>query len=242
VVFIHGVLNDHSVWACKAATWPTTAGTCWPSTCPATAAAAARPRPASRAADFIARCSTPRACSAALVGHSWGSLIALEAAARLGERVSHLVLVGTAFPMKVSPALLEALNEPEKALRMVNVFSRSTLAPPSALGPGTWVFGAGMALGGACCAATRGERVPPRLRGLRQLCRRRSGHGRAQLPGAVRAGRAGPDDAAQGRPGPDPGAQAAGKTVRSVSLEVGHNQMTEAPDGTLWAIRDFRRS
>jgi hypothetical protein len=40
---------------------------------------------------------------AALVGHSWGSLIALEAAARLKERISHLVLVGTAFPMKVRP-------------------------------------------------------------------------------------------------------------------------------------------
>ena len=60
-----------------------------------------------------------------------------------------MVLVGTAFPMKVSPALLEAsLNEPLKALTMVNVFSRATLAPPpSALGPGTWVFGASMALG-----------------------------------------------------------------------------------------------
>ena len=33
---------------------------------------------------------------AALVGHSWGSLIALEAAARLKDRVSHLVLVGAA--------------------------------------------------------------------------------------------------------------------------------------------------
>ena len=51
--------------------------------------------------------------------------------------------------MKVSSALIEAsLHEPEKALRMVNVFSRSTLAPPpSVLGPGTWIFGAGMALG-----------------------------------------------------------------------------------------------
>ena len=86
---------------------------------------------------------------AALVGHSWGSLIALEAAAQLKERVSHLVLVGTAFPMKVSPALLDAsLNQPMKALEMVNIFSRSTLAPPpSALGPGTWVHGASMALG-----------------------------------------------------------------------------------------------
>jgi pimeloyl-ACP methyl ester carboxylesterase len=57
--------------------------------------------------------------------------------------------VGIAFPMKVSPALLaSSLNEPMKALEMVNVFSRATLAPPpSALGPGTWVYGASMALG-----------------------------------------------------------------------------------------------
>ena len=83
------------------------------------------------------------------MGHSFGSLIALEAAARAPERVSHLVLVGIAFPMRVSPALLEAsVNDPMKALDMVNVFSRSTLAPPpSALGPGTWVYGASMALG-----------------------------------------------------------------------------------------------
>jgi pimeloyl-ACP methyl ester carboxylesterase len=85
----------------------------------------------------------------ALVGHSWGSLIAREAAARAPERVSQLVLVGTAFPMKVSPTLLEAsLNEPMQALETINIFSRATLAPPpSALGPGTWVYGASLALG-----------------------------------------------------------------------------------------------
>ena len=50
--------------------------------------------------------------------------------------------------MKVSQALLDAtLNEPEKAIAMINVFSRSTLAaPPSALGPGTWVYGVSTAL------------------------------------------------------------------------------------------------
>jgi pimeloyl-ACP methyl ester carboxylesterase len=43
-----------------------------------------------------------------------------------------------------------------KALTMVNVFSRSTLcAPPSALGPGTWVFGASMALGRRVLASNR---------------------------------------------------------------------------------------
>ena len=84
----------------------------------------------------------------ALVGHSWGSLIALETAARLKDRITHAVLVGTAFPMKVSPALIDtSLNNPEAAIRMINVFSRATLAaPPSALGPGTWVYGANTAL------------------------------------------------------------------------------------------------
>jgi pimeloyl-ACP methyl ester carboxylesterase len=47
---------------------------------------------------------------AGLVGHSWGSLIALETAARLKDRITHLALVGTAFPMKVSPALIEPIS------------------------------------------------------------------------------------------------------------------------------------
>jgi len=106
---------------------------------------------------------------AALVGHSLGSLIALEAAARAPQRVSQLVLVGTAYPMAVTPALLEAsLNAPHQALAMVNVFSRSTLAPPpSALGPGTWVYGASMALGRRVLASNPAHQfVPHRFSGL----------------------------------------------------------------------------
>ncbi len=37
-------------------------------------------------------------------------------------------------------------------------------------------------------------------------------------------------------------AQAAGKTVRVEKLPVGHHQMTETPDATLFAIRDFLQS
>ena len=37
-------------------------------------------------------------------------------------------------------------------------------------------------------------------------------------------------------------AQAAGKTARVEKLPVGHHQMTETPDATLFAIRDFLRS
>ena len=67
------------------------------------------PATVEQGADFIgALLDAAGVQRAALVGHSWGSLIAMEAAARLKDRISHLVLVGTAFPMKVSPALIEA--------------------------------------------------------------------------------------------------------------------------------------
>ncbi|MNW20832.1 hypothetical protein D3C71_2214160 [compost metagenome] len=45
-----------------------------------------------------------------------------------------------------------------------------------------------------------------------------------------------PPKAAQGLIG---AARAAGKTVQVAHLPVGHNQMTEAPEETLAAIRDF---
>ena len=47
-----------------------------------------------------------------LAGHSKGSLIALEAASMAPERIQKLPLLGTAFPMKVSDALLFASAEP----------------------------------------------------------------------------------------------------------------------------------
>ena len=244
VVFIHGVLNDHSVWALQSRYM---ANHGWnvlaidlPGHCRSGGDA---PATVEQGADFIgALLDAAGVQRAALVGHSWGSLIAMEAAARLKDRISHLVLVGTAFPMKVSPALIEASqNDPEKALRMVNVFSRSTLAaPPSALGPGTWVFGAGMALGRkvlrsnpqvnvfhrgfvACDSYTGGEAAMAQL-----TCPVLFALGAQDQMTMPRA--------AQGLIG---AARAAGQSVQIASLPVGHNQMTEAPEETLQAIRDF---
>lgn len=150
VIFIHGVLHDHSVWILQTRYLANHGWNVLAVDLPGHCRSAGEP-PATveDAADFvIALMAAAGLEKAALVGHSWGSLIALEAAARLKTRVSHLVLVGTAFPMKVSAALLDAaLNEPMKGIAMINVFSRSTLAaPPSALGPGTWVYGANTAL------------------------------------------------------------------------------------------------
>jgi len=244
VVFIHGVLNDHSVWILQTRYlahhgWNVLAldlpGHC--------KSAGEAPSSVEEAADFIAALLDAAGVQkAALVGHSWGSLIALEAAARLKDRVTHAVLVGTAFPMKVSPALIEAsLNEPEKALTLVNVFSRSTLAaPPSALGPGTWVFGAGMALGRR--VLTSNPKVNLFHRGF-VACDRYAGGESAMAAltcpvlfvlGSV--DQMTPPKAAQGL---IKAALAAHQTVKVVSLPVGHHQMTEAPDATLWAVRDF---
>ena len=130
VVFVHGVLNDHSVWILQSRYlanhgWNVLAVDL-PGHCKSDGEA---PASVEDAADFIAALLAAAGVErAALIGHSWGSLIALETASRLKDRISHLVMVGAAFPMKVSSVLLEtSLNEPLKALAMINVLSRSTL-------------------------------------------------------------------------------------------------------------------
>ncbi|MBK8018647.1 MAG: alpha/beta hydrolase [Betaproteobacteria bacterium] len=85
---------------------------------------------------------------AALVGHSMGSLIALECASRHPARVAKVALVGTAFPMKVSDELLTATRDDEPlAQDMVNIWSHSAYAHyPSNPGPGFWVMGENLRL------------------------------------------------------------------------------------------------
>src|ERR1700759_964443 len=60
---------------------------------------------------------------AKLIGHSMGSLIALETAARHPGRVSALVLVGTAVAMTVGPDLLKAAEANDHAaIDMVSIW------------------------------------------------------------------------------------------------------------------------
>ncbi len=244
VVFIHGVVNDHSVWILQSRYlahhgWNVLAVDL-PGHCKSEGEA---PASVEVAADFVAALLDAAGVQrAALVGHSWGSLIALESAARLKDRVSHLVLVGTAYPMKVSPALIEAsLNEPEKALAMVNVFSRSTLAaPPSALGPGTWVYGSSLALG------RRVLRSNPKVNVFHRgfvACDSYAGGEAAigQITCPVLFLLGGQDQMTHPKSAQAlmQAARSAGKAVSTTTLPVGHHQMTETPDATLFAVRDF---
>jgi pimeloyl-ACP methyl ester carboxylesterase len=150
VVFIHGALNDHSVWTLLAR-WCAHHGhgvlaVDQPGHGRSTGAPLAS---IEELADWVlALLSAAGVERAALVGHSMGSLIALEAAARAPERVARLVMMGTAYPMKVSDALLATARDfPLKAIDMVNAFSHSGLASkPSYPGPGAWLHGADRAL------------------------------------------------------------------------------------------------
>jgi pimeloyl-ACP methyl ester carboxylesterase len=243
-VFLHGVLGDHSVWILQTRYlanhgWNVLAPDL-PGHCRSEGEA---PSSVEEAADFVAALLDAAGVrQAALVGHSWGALIALEVASRLKERVTHLVLVGIAAPMKVSSALLEAAQHaPHKGIHMINVFSRATLAPPpSALGPGTWVWGSNVALNRRVLASN--TKVNVFHRGFVACDSYANGENAiAQVACPVlfllgTRDQMTPPSAA--RPLIER-ARAAGKAVQVVELPLGHNQMTETPEETLFAIRGF---
>ena len=85
---------------------------------------------------------------AALVGHSMGAAIALEAAAAMPERVTRVCLAGTAAAVPVHRDLLSAAKEePERAYQMMTAWAHATSAK---LGghpvPGLWMTGGTLAL------------------------------------------------------------------------------------------------
>ena len=243
VVFIHGVLHDHSVWILQTRYlahhgWNVLAvdlpGHCRSNGPP--------PATVEDAADFvIALLAAAGVKQAALVGHSFGSLIALEAAARAPQLISQLVLVGTAYPMKVSAALLDAsLNEPMKALEMINLFSRSTLAPPpSSMGPGTWVYGSSTALGKRVLASNKTVNVfHTGFKACDSYAGGDAAIAKVACPvlfvlGAV-------DQMTQ--PSAAMSLVKAAKQATVVYLPVGHHQMTEAPEEMLKALTGFLKS
>ncbi|WP_088279583.1 alpha/beta fold hydrolase [Ideonella sp. A 288] len=149
-VFIHGALHDHSAWTLLARWCAHHGRSALAIDQPGHGRSEGPPLASVEAlADWtLALLDAAGVREAAMVGHSMGSLIALEAAARAPERVSRLVMVGTAYPMKVSDALLAtARDTPLKAIDMVNAFSfSSTASKPSFPGPGMWLHGANRAL------------------------------------------------------------------------------------------------
>jgi len=128
IVFLHGAQHDHSVWILQSRYLAHHGYSVLAIDLPGHMRSEGPPL---TSVETIADCIAPglEASGAGrllIVGHSMGSLIALELARRLSARTAGVALVATAFPMRVSDALLEATREDvPAALDMINVWSHS---------------------------------------------------------------------------------------------------------------------
>lgn len=152
VVFIHGAGMDHTVWALPARHFarkglrvvaPDLPGH-GRSSAPANGAPALA-SVAEMASWVGSLLDALSIATAAVVGHSMGSLVAWRFACGHPERCRALALLGTSMPMPVTDLLLDAAHDNHHAaIDMANAWSHSA---PGALGandnPGVWMLAAG---------------------------------------------------------------------------------------------------
>ncbi len=245
VVFVHGAQHDHSVWALQSRYFAHHGFNSLAVDLPGHARSSQPPLTEIGAMSdwLIALLDAAGIARAMLVGHSMGSLIALDAAARHPQRVAALALIATAYPMQVAPALLEAaLQREAEAIDMINTWSHATIAAkPSFPGPGFWMHGANQRLMerivrgsdapilhtdfSACNGYAQGLEAAAQIR-----CPTLFLLGRRDLMTPLRAALSlSTAIAANGVP------------VETVVLEAGHAIMAEQPDRVLDTLFEFAR-
>jgi len=245
VVFIHGAQHDHSVWGLQSRYFAHHGYNVLAVDLPGHGRSTQAPLTEIGAIGdwLLALLDIAGVEQAMLVGHSMGSLIALDTAARFPKRVTLLALLATAYPMQVSPALLEAAqNREAEAIDMINVWSHSTIAAkPSSPGPGFWIHGSNQRLMeriaagphqqvlytdfAACNAYARGLEAAAQIRCATLFLLGR----RDQMTPLRTALSLSTAIAANGVP------------VETVLLDAGHAIMAEQPDATLEALLEFAR-
>src|SRR5882724_2571454 len=145
VVMLHGAGLDHSTWALHSRWFAHHGFSVLAPDLPGHGRSSGKPL--STIADMAdwtaALLDAAPAPKAKLVGHSMGSLIALETAARHPAKVAGLSLIGTAATMTVGPDLLKAAeaNDPA-AIDMVSIWGLGFNAElGGSLAPGVWMHG-----------------------------------------------------------------------------------------------------
>ena len=239
-VFIHGAANDHSIWAWQSRYfawhgWNVVAldlpghGQSEGPLCTSIEALA----------DWVAAfLDAAQVKAAVVIGHSMGSLTALELTARRPDLVSKLALVGSAVPMAVGDVLLDAaLNDEEQARRMIVDWS---YAPNSHLGnnhkvPGMWLPGNSMALMRRMSTGV----LHNDLAACKAYMNGLTAAATVQCPAFVLMG----ERDMMTAPKAALGVIAALKLVRTETIaDAGHNMTSEAPDVTLAALWRFANS
>lgn len=240
IVFVHGALHDHSVWTLLARWFAHHGLGVLALDLPAHGRSAGPPRTSVEdTADWLlAVLDAAGVAKAAIAGHSVGSLIGLEAAARAPERITRLLMLATAYPMKVSDALFStALVDPVKAMHMVNTFSiATTAAKPSHPGPGAWLHGGNQVLMERNVAQARREQGIDLFTHDFQVCDRYAGgmQAAALVHCPVHFILGARDQMAPPRASRELGAALKAQVV---TLPAGHHLMAEAPDAVLAALR-----
>jgi pimeloyl-ACP methyl ester carboxylesterase len=145
MVFLHGAGMDHSVWALLARSFAHHGFSVLAPDLPGHGRSAGAPLTSIAAlADWTAALiDAAGATSARLIGHSMGSLIALETAACHPAKVGGLALLATAAPMRVSDDLLNAAKVGDHAaVDMMSIWGEgfhATLGGSEL--PGAWMLG-----------------------------------------------------------------------------------------------------
>lgn len=125
-IFIHGAQNDHSVWSLQSRYFAHHGYNVLAVDLPGHGRSQGEAlKSIEEMAQWLLKFMDKSGVNKAnLVGHSMGSLIALETARTAPERINKLALLGNAYPMKVADALLNMARDNEPAaISMVTTWS-----------------------------------------------------------------------------------------------------------------------
>ena len=236
IVFVHGAGLDHSWWGLQSRYFGYHGWNVLACDLPGHGRSEGPPvNSVAGTAEWVTRLlDTAGVAKASVVGHSLGSLVALECAARHPERVERIALVGTAFPMNVSDAFLEAARDNDQsAYDMETIWGHAPQVPfggnPN---PGMWMYGDTLA---------RLARLAPGvlytdLKACKDYAAGLESAAKVRCPALVIIG-------GRDMMTPPKGANAllaALRTASSVTIRPsGHSLMAEAPDATLDALIEF---
>jgi len=150
VVFVHGAGGDHTVWILQSRYFGHHGHCVLAVDLPGHGQSDGSPLGSIEAlADWLSSVLDAVGVGrATLVGHSMGSLVALDFALRYRERIERLALLGSAAPMPVAGPLLDAAAANDHAsIDMITLWGHSY---PAQLGgntvPGMWMTGSGARL------------------------------------------------------------------------------------------------
>lgn len=236
VLFLHGAANDHSVWALQSRWFAHHGYNALAVDLPGHGrSGGTAPASIEQLAEWTGRLIDAIGLDTVhLVGHSMGSLVALETAARGARQLGKLALLGCAVPMSVSDALLEAARSDEpRAIALITGWSH---APATLLWggpiPGMWLPGVGRALMGR---AERGL-LHRDLANCRQYDGGLAAARKVRGPTLLLAGER--DVMTPRKASLDLEAKLPDVRERRIA-GAGHAMMSEQPDAVLDALRDF---